>query len=177
MMLNKTLFIDRDGIINIDHGYTYKIEAFEFMPGIFDLLSLFQLNGYQLFIVTNQSGIGRGYYTLNDFEKLTDWMIQEFEKKGILIKKVFYCPHKPEDKCSCRKPETGMIEQALQEFDIDLAHSWMIGDKQSDIDLAHHAKIANCIAIGDHTIQNATLKFKTVQACVDYLQENQGKII
>ncbi len=176
-MLNKTLFIDRDGIINIDHGYTYKIESFEFMPGIFDLLSFFQLQGYQIFIVTNQSGIGRGYYTLDDFEKLTAWMLKEFSKRGILIKKVFYCPHKPEDQCSCRKPKIGMIEDALEEFSIDLDHSWMIGDKQSDIDLANNAKIADSIAIGDHSIQNATLKFKTVQACVDHLQENQGKIV
>ena len=176
-MSNKTLFIDRDGIINIDHGYTYKIEAFEFMPGIFDLLSLFQSNGYQLFIVTNQSGIGRGYYTLEDFKKLTDWMIKKLNEKEIFIKKVFYCPHGPEEKCTCRKPEIGMIEQALMEFDIDLEHSWMIGDKQSDIDLAYHAEIANSIAIGDRMIQKATLDFKTVQECVDYLQENQGKII
>ena len=176
-MSNKTLFIDRDGIINIDHGYTCKIESFEFMPGIFELLSIFQLNGYQLFIVTNQSGIGRGYYTLDDFEKLTVWMIKEFKKKGILIKKVFYCPHKPEDQCRCRKPKIGMIKEAVEEFNIDLKHSWMIGDKQSDIDLAHNAQIANCIAIGDHTIQNATLKFKTVLECVDYIQANQGKII
>jgi len=176
-MSNKTLFIDRDGIVNIDHGYTYKIEEFEFMPGIFQLLSFFQSNGYQLFIVTNQSGIGRGYYTLDDFEKLTDWMIKELNKKGILIKKVFYCPHSPEEKCACRKPETGMIEQALREFDIDLEHSWMIGDKQSDIDLAYHAQIENSIAIGDRMIKKATLNFKTVQECVDYLQENQGKII
>ncbi|RRS31261.1 MAG: hypothetical protein P794_04225 [Epsilonproteobacteria bacterium (ex Lamellibrachia satsuma)] len=176
-MSNKTLFIDRDGIINIDHGYTYKIGSFEFMPGIFDLLSLFQSKGYQIFIITNQSGIGRGYYTLDDFEKLTDWMIKELKQKGIFIEKVFYCPHSPEEKCSCRKPNIGMVEQALEEFDIDLKHSWMIGDKQSDIDLAHHAHIANCIAIGDRVIQNATLKFRTVQECADYLQENQGKII
>ncbi len=176
-MSNKTLFIDRDGIINVDHGYTHKIDAFEFMPGIFNLLSLFQLNGYQLFIVTNQSGIGRGYYTLDDFEKLTDWMLNELDTQGIKIKKVFYCPHKPEDKCTCRKPKTGMIEQALKSFDIDLTHSWMIGDKQSDIDLAYNAHIAKSIAIGDDTFQKATLNFKTVQECVEHLQENLGKIV
>lgn len=176
-MSNKTLFIDRDGIVNIDHGYTYKIDSFEFMPGIFEMLSLFQSNGYQLFIVTNQSGIGRGYYTLDDFEKLTAWMLKKLDAQGITIKKVFYCPHRPEDQCHCRKPEIGMIEQALKSFDIDLKHSWMIGDKQSDIDLAHRANITKSIAIGDHTIHKATLNFKTVQECVEHLQENLGKIV
>jgi len=172
----KALFIDRDGIINIDHGYTYQIDSFTFVSGIFKLISLFQSKGYQLFVITNQSGIGRGYYTLHDFEKLTEWMIKTFDQKGISIKKVFYCPHKPEDNCSCRKPKTGMIEQALEEFDIDLAHSWMIGDKQSDIDLAHNAHIPNSIAIGNVSIQNATHHFNSIQECLDYLQENQDKI-
>ena len=176
MFAHKALFLDRDGIINVDHGYTYKIDSFKFVSGIFDLISLFQSKGYQIFIVTNQSGIGRGYYALHDFEKLTEWMIKTFHQKGILIKKVFYCPHKPEDHCSCRKPKIGMIEQALEEFDINLEHSWMIGDKQSDIDLAYNGHIGNSIAIRDDSIQNATLHFKTIQECLEYLQENQGKI-
>jgi len=176
MYNQKSLFLDRDGIINIDHGYTYQIDSFTFVSGIFDLISLFQSKGYQVFVVTNQSGIGRGYYTLLDFQKLTQWMITAFEQKGISIKKVFYCPHKPEDNCHCRKPRTGMIEQALKEFHIDLEHSWIIGDKQSDIDLAHNAHIAKSIAIRDNSIQGATYYFKTIQECLDYLQENQDKI-
>lgn len=177
MSVHKALFLDRDGIINIDDGYTYKIDSFKFVCGIFDLVSLFQTKGYYIFIVTNQSGIGRGYYTLDDFKKLTDWMIEEFSQKGILISKVFYCPHKPEDQCNCRKPKIGMIEQALEEFNIDLEHSWMIGDKQSDIDLAHNAHIANSIAIRDDSIQHTTFYFKTIRECLEYLQENQAKIL
>lgn len=172
----KALFLDRDGIINIDHGYTYKIESFRFVSGIIELISLFQSKGYQIFVVTNQSGIGRGYYKLHDFEKLTQWMIKVFKQKGISIKKVFYCPHKPEDNCHCRKPKTGMIEQALKEFHIDLEHSWMVGDKQSDIDLAENAHIAHSIAVGNTNIQNASFQFDTIQACLEYLQENQDKI-
>jgi D-glycero-D-manno-heptose 1,7-bisphosphate phosphatase len=174
---HKALFLDRDGIINIDHGYTYQISSFTFVPGIFSLASLFQSKGYQIFVVTNQSGSGRGYYTLYDFEKLTEWMIKQFDHKGISIKKVFYCPHTPEDNCSCRKPKIGMIEQALEEFEIDLAHSWIIGDKQSDINLAHNAHISNSIAIGNVNIQDATHHFNSIQECLEYLQENQGKIL
>lgn len=88
-MLKKALFLDRDGIINIDHGYVYKIEDFEFTKGIFKLLHLFIQKGYLLFIVTNQSGIGRGYYSLDDFDTLTQWMLKRFEEEHISIAKCF----------------------------------------------------------------------------------------
>lgn len=176
MLVQKALFLDRDGIINVDHGYVYTIKDFQFTKGIFELSSLFQALGYTLFVVTNQSGIARDYYNENDFNVLTEWMIEAFELKDVKIEKVYYCPHLPGENCQCRKPNTGMIEQAIAQYSIDLAHSWIIGDKQSDIDLAHNAHIANSIAIGDDSIQNATLHFKTIQECLEYLQENQGKI-
>ena len=148
-MLKKALFLDRDGIINIDHGYVYKIEDFQFTEGIFKLLHLFIQKGYQLFIVTNQSGIGRDYYSLEDFDTLTQWMLKRFKEENIIIEKVAYCPHSPEDKCHCRKPHTGIVDKLLEQYPIDLSASWLIGDKQSDIDLATNSKIANSISIGD----------------------------
>lgn len=174
--MKKALFLDRDGIINFDYGYVSKIEDFEFNDGIFELLHLFLKHDYQLFIVTNQSGIGRGYYTQNDFEVLTAWMIEEFKKHDIEIESVHHCSHAPETQCCCRKPETGMIDEILDEHDIDLQHSWMIGDKQSDIDLAHNAKISHTIAIGEREINNATFSFKTILECKRYLEENQAII-
>ncbi|MBU1668279.1 HAD family hydrolase [bacterium] len=174
--MKKALFLDRDGIINFDHGYVSKIEDFDFNDGIFELLKLFLKYDYQLFIVTNQSGIGRGYYTQNDFEVLTAWMIGEFKKHNIEIQSVHHCNHAPETKCYCRKPETGMIDEILAEHSIDLQRSWMIGDKQSDIDLAHNAKISHTIAIGKREITNATLSFKTILECKRYLEENQDII-
>jgi len=164
-MKTKALFLDRDGIINIDHGYVSKIEDFKFTDGIFDLIRLFSDAGYLIFVVTNQSGIGRGYYSEEDFTTLTDWMIKEFKKKELKIEKVYYCPHSPEDKCHCRKPQTGMIEQALEEQPLDLAHSWLIGDKQSDIDLARNAGIGQSIYIGDKQINNSTYSFTSIGAC------------
>jgi D-glycero-D-manno-heptose 1,7-bisphosphate phosphatase len=172
----KALFLDRDGVINIDHGYVYEIENFEFTEGIFDLLKLFVYRDYQLFIVTNQSGIGRGYYTEEDFQTLTSWMLKQFEQEGVSIESVQYCPHQPEANCNCRKPKTGMIDTILNEYEIDLANSWLIGDKQSDIDLAINAGISRTIAIGKGKIQNATHSFKTIREAQLFLEENKAII-
>ncbi|WP_200763490.1 D-glycero-beta-D-manno-heptose 1,7-bisphosphate 7-phosphatase [Nitrosophilus alvini] len=147
--MRKAVFLDRDGVINIDKSYVYKKEDFEFSKGVFKALKHFRKLGYLLIIVTNQSGIGRCYYTQKDFEKLTEWMLGEFEKKGVKIDGVYFCPHKPEDGCICRKPEPGMIKKAAEDFDIDLKKSWMIGDKERDIEAAHRAGIENTILIGD----------------------------
>jgi len=176
MQKDKALFLDRDGIINVDHGYVSKIEDFEFTEGIFELLQLFSKEGYLLFIVTNQSGIGRGYYSQEAFETLTEWMIKTLYENGIEIKEVQYCPHTPEENCHCRKPETGMIDNILKKYPIDLEHSWMIGDKQSDIDLARNAHIGSSIAIGDKVLEHYDYSFASIKACTEYLEENNGKI-
>jgi D-glycero-D-manno-heptose 1,7-bisphosphate phosphatase len=175
--LKKALFLDRDGIINIDYGYVCRKEDFIFTEGIFELLKLFLHAGYQLFIVTNQSGIGRGYYTQDDFSKLTHWMSQQFALRHIEITQIFHCPHRPEERCTCRKPAVGMIQKYLNEHPIDVANSWMIGDKQSDIDFAHNAKIEHTIAIGNKKIDHAEYNFTSILECKRYLEKNQGKIL
>ena len=172
MKNQKALFLDRDGVINVDHGYVSKREAFEFTEGIFELLKHYLQEGYLLFIVTNQSGIGRGYYTLDDFQTLTQWMLEVFEAKEIAIQKVAYCPHAPEKNCHCRKPKTGMIEEIVKAYPVDLSASWLIGDKQSDIDLATHANIPHTIAIGNHEISGASYQFASISACYRFLKEN-----
>lgn len=164
-MGNKALFLDRDGIINLDHGYVYKIEDFEFMKGIFELVSYFVKHGFLIFIVTNQSGIGRGYYTVQDFNTLTSWMLSKFKAHHISIQEVYYCPHTPEAHCDCRKPNTGMIEACLNRYNIDLNQSWLIGDKQSDIQLARNANIGNSIAISKTELTGATYTFPNIQTC------------
>ena len=105
--------------------------------------------GYEIIVITNQSGIGRGYYTQEDFLNLTNWMIKEFNKNKIEILKVYFCPHSPSEDCECRKPKIGMITQSLNDFDIDLQNSWLIGDKTSDIQTAINANIPNKILIGE----------------------------
>ena len=168
----KALFLDRDGIINIDHGYVSTIEEFDFVEGVFDLLQHFIKQGFILFIVTNQSGIGRGYYSSKDFEILTTWMLNELAEQGIKIEAVHHCHHAPEEKCFCRKPAIGMVDAILFEHNIDLDNSWMIGDKQSDIDLAHNAHIAHTIAIGSRAIENCEYHFETIQECNTFLTEH-----
>jgi D-glycero-D-manno-heptose 1,7-bisphosphate phosphatase len=132
---NRALFLDRDGVINVEKDYLYKIEDFEFVDGIFELCKYYQKLGFIIVVVTNQSGIARKYYTENDFEKLTSWMLQKFLHNGIEIKKVYHCSHHPEitGECSCRKPNPGMLLQAAKDLNIDLKNSVMVGDKQRDI--------------------------------------------
>lgn len=145
--VTKALFLDRDGVINVDHGYVYQTGNFEFTPGLFELLKSAQTAGYKLIVVTNQSGIGRGYYTQADFEKLTRWMLARLLEQGITIAGVYYCPHAPETPCNCRKPKPGMFLQAITDHKIDPAASWMIGDKESDIDAALAAGVKNTVLI------------------------------
>ncbi|RXK10314.1 D-glycero-beta-D-manno-heptose-1,7-bisphosphate 7-phosphatase [Halarcobacter bivalviorum] len=146
-MMTKGLFLDRDGVVNIEKNYLYKIEEFEFFDGIFDSLKKIQKLGYKIFIITNQSGIGRGYYSVEDFEKLTSWMIKEFKNNEIVISQVEFCPHGPNDNCTCRKPKTGMIDKILEKHQIDLENSWLVGDKSSDIKCAKNAGISNTIQV------------------------------
>lgn len=145
--MEKAVFLDRDGVINIEKEYLYKIEEFEFIDGVFESVIYLQKLGYKLFIITNQSGIARGYYSLDEFNKLSSWMMDEFSKKGVIIEKLYFCPHGPNDNCSCRKPKTGMIDDALKEFDIDLGKSILIGDKISDIKCAKNAKIGLSVIV------------------------------
>lgn len=137
----KALFLDRDGVINVDHGHVHKIEDFEFYSDIFSVCKKYQNQGFLIIIVTNQAGIGKGLYSLDDFKNLNDYMIQEFKKRNIDISKVYYCPHKPGDNCNCRKPKSGMYELAIQEFNLDVKLCVAIGDKLSDLEAAYNVGV------------------------------------
>jgi D-glycero-D-manno-heptose 1,7-bisphosphate phosphatase len=132
---NKALFLDRDGTINVEKHYVYKVEDFEFREGIFELVQDFYSRGYLIFVITNQAGIARGFYSEKDFNMLNDWMIDQFRLEGIQITKVYFCPHHPDisGECSCRKPNPGMLMTAKSEYNLDLSSSILIGDKESDI--------------------------------------------
>jgi D-glycero-D-manno-heptose 1,7-bisphosphate phosphatase len=143
----KTIFLDRDGVINKEVGYLHKIKDFKFIDGVFDACLYFQSIGYQLVIVTNQSGIGRGYYDEDTFHIVNDWMLNQFKNQGISILDVFFCPHGPESNCNCRKPKPGMFNQANDRHDIDMRKSWMIGDKEADVQAANAAGIQNTILV------------------------------
>jgi D-glycero-D-manno-heptose 1,7-bisphosphate phosphatase len=150
-----TIFLDRDGVINIEKNYLYKVEDFEFCNNVIESCKEFNKLGYQIIIVTNQSGIGRKYYTDEDFQNLTKYMLNEFKKNSIDILDVFYCPHTPGDNCNCRKPKIGMFEQAIKKYTIDLENSIMIGDKNSDMVFAKNSGIKKKILVKTgHKIDN-----------------------
>lgn len=139
--MHKALFLDRDGVINVEKDYLFKIEDFEFIDGIFDLCRYYQSLGYLIIVVTNQSGIARNYYKIHDFDTLSAWMIEKFRDNGINISYVYYCPHHPEisGTCSCRKPNPGMLYEAKKDFDIDLQNSVLVGDNERDIEAGLNA--------------------------------------
>ena len=137
--MEKYVLLDRDGTINVEKNYLYRIEDFEYEVGVLEALKEIQKKGYKLAIITNQSGIARGYYTEEDFLKLTEFIYDDLKKYGIIIEKTYYCPHHPEGNmiygidCNCRKPGTLLFEKAIDELNIDVKNSYMVGDKISDL--------------------------------------------
>jgi D-glycero-D-manno-heptose 1,7-bisphosphate phosphatase len=134
------VFLDRDGVINKDKGYVSQIDEFDFIDDSIEAMQLLKSKGYLIVVITNQSGIGRGYYSEDDFASLTQWMDWSLIDRGVELDGIYYCPHHPEkgigeykQNCQCRKPGTGMIDSAVAELDIDLSNSYLVGDKLSDI--------------------------------------------
>lgn len=148
-MSKRALFLDRDGVINIDKGYVYRIADFAFVPGIMDVCRHFQAHGFLIVIVTNQSGIARKLYTETDYHTLTAWMLEQFRMEGIHISKVYHCPDHPDftGPSNRRKPNPGMLLEAAEAFNIDLSQSVMIGDKPSDMEAAERAGIKQRILV------------------------------
>ena len=154
--MNKAIFLDRDGTINVEKHYLYKIEDFEFLPGVIEALKKFQDAGYLLIIITNQSGIGRGYYTEKDFQELNSWMINSLKEQRVYITDVYFCPHLPDalveqyrKECNCRKPKLGMYEKAVIDHHISLAKSYAIGDKIRDCAICERTECKGFL-ISDH---------------------------
>ncbi|MFH0798110.1 MAG: D-glycero-beta-D-manno-heptose 1,7-bisphosphate 7-phosphatase [Candidatus Woesearchaeota archaeon] len=131
--MNKAVFLDRDGVINKEIQFVAKPEDFHMLPNAIDALRLLMRTEYKLIIITNQSGMGYGYYSESDYAKVTKKMLGIFEENGVAVDAIYYCPHRYEENCDCRKPNTGMLEKAKREFDIDYMKSWVVGDKTSDI--------------------------------------------
>jgi D-glycero-D-manno-heptose 1,7-bisphosphate phosphatase len=154
-MGSKGLFLDRDGVVNLDTGYVYRREDFKFIDGYFDFVKLACDLGYKVFIVTNQSGIARGLYSEKDFLRLSGWIKRKTLLNGGKIQDVYYCPHHPDEgkgdykvACECRKPKSGMILQAAKDHDIELRASLLIGDKSTDIEAGRSAGLKVNILFG-----------------------------
>lgn len=169
-MKRQALFLDRDGVINIDKKYVYKIEDFEFCDGIFELCRYFLAKDYLLFIATNQSGIARAYYKESDFLKLCDFMLKEFAKQSIKIDKIYHCPHL--EGCQCRKPKAGMLLKAKDEFDLDMENSIFIGDNLSDMQAGLKAHIGTLILVGEEKKEGDFFtQFKNLKEILDFFKE------
>lgn len=161
------VFIDRDGTINEDIGYLHEPSKFRLLPKVLEGIKKFQNMGYRIIILTNQGGIGLGYFTKEDFFKVSGEMLHQFSKAGILIDKIYFCPHCLAEKCTCRKPETGLLQLAREQLNIDLEHSILIGDRTADIETAKRAGCTSILvntgfagqdgeyeAVADYTVNN-----------------------
>jgi D-glycero-D-manno-heptose 1,7-bisphosphate phosphatase len=158
---NKTpcaIFLDRDGVINLNkEGYIHRIEDFEFVPGAIKGLKLLSDTDYKLIIISNQSGIARGYYKRSDVEKLHAWMLQQLKENGVHIDSIYYCPHGPEDGCHCRKPKIGMFQRAAKRFGLSLVKSWFVDDDERCVIMGRIANVKT-IKIGKRMALGATVE-------------------
>lgn len=158
----KALFLDRDGVINVDRGYVYRCEEFEFVPGIFELCHSAQYLGYALVVVTNQAGIARGFYSECDFQRLTSWMNERFAEHDVQIEQVYHCPYHPLAGIGAyrrdsrdRKPHPGMILRAARDLNLDLRASILIGDKLTDMSAGAAAGVGTRILLESGTNKQA----------------------
>jgi len=154
--MQRALFLDRDGVINIDYQYVFKKEDIHFLNGIFSLVREANKRNYLVIVVTNQAGIGRGFYSENDFLSLSEWIKKQFKKNKSIIDKIYYSPFHPEFgvgkyklDSELRKPKPGMFFKARDDYQIDLKNSIMIGNNKSDLIAAYRAGIKNIICFGN----------------------------
>lgn len=174
---SKAVFLDRDGTININQPeYVHKIKDFKFTSYVIPALQKLSETGYKIIILTNQSGIGRGYFKEKDFKELNQWMLKDLNRKNIKINKVYFCPHHPRDNCSCRKPKLGMLMQAVKDFDISLDNSWLIGDKKEDIIMGREVNVKT-IKIGERMPKEIKLEpnyyVKNLLQAVKIIKKNE----
>ncbi len=168
----KVAFLDRDGVINNDVGYVYKIDEFNFLDGVVEALKQLQAQGFSIIVVTNQSGIGRGYYTEQDYLHLTQWYVEQLSQLGVTVTDVFHCPHSPQDNCSCRKPLPGLFFQAAARYDISFADSIMVGDKVSDMEAAQAAGVGRCYLLSSSEVKTTDREYiyrDSLLQCVQHL--------
>ena len=180
--LRPALFLDRDGVINVEKNYVCRSEDFEFVEGIFDLCRKANAAGMAIVVVTNQAGIGRGYYSEREFHDLSDWMCAQFLSNGVKIDAVYFCPFHPSHgvghykmESFDRKPNPGMILRAEKDLGLDLARSTLVGDKLSDIAAAKVAGVGRSIFLsetGEPAGLESGIHLSSLREIVDYLFPN-----
>ena len=155
-MANKVpaIFLDRDGTLNVDHGYVHEIDNFQFIDGVIEAMRELKNMGFALVLVTNQSGIARGMFTEDQFMQLTEWMDWSLADRDVDLDGIYYCPHHPEgsvaeyrQECDCRKPQPGMLLSAQKELHIDMAASYIVGDKPDDMQAGAAAGVGTKVLV------------------------------
>lgn len=152
--MKKVIFLDRDGTINVEKSYLHKWEDFEFEKNVIEGLKELKKMGYEFIVVTNQSGIARGYYSEEDLKALNSEMVKELKKYDIDILECYYCPHHPDKgldeyrkDCECRKPNPGMLLEGIKKYSVDIKNSFMIGDKKSDLEAGKKAGLKSILVL------------------------------
>ena len=172
-MLKKVVFLDRDGTINRDSpDYIKSREEFEFLPGSLEAIKNLTLNGFDNFVITNQSAVPRKLMTLKELEAVHHMMVDAVARSGGEIKDIFYCPHMPEDGCDCRKPEPGMIYQAREKYAIDLSTAVMVGDSLRDIECARRAGCGKAVLVKTGLKDDVAKKLRSRQVRVDFVAKD-----
>jgi D-glycero-D-manno-heptose 1,7-bisphosphate phosphatase len=152
--MNKCVFLDRDGVINQDPPhYVHKIEDMVILPRVGEAIRLLNDKGYLVIVVSNQSGVGRGRYTEKDVDIFHKEMHLRLQKQGARINTFYFCPHKPDEGCDCRKPLPGMLLEAKEDHNIDLSESWLIGDKRTDCEAADAAGVRSILVLTGHGME------------------------
>jgi len=151
---DRAVFLDRDGVITVDRGYTHRVEDFQFIDGSTQALALLQAARWRLVVVTNQSGIARGLFTSDDYERFTAHLRARLQAVGVHLDAVLHCPHLPDaviaryqQACDCRKPGAGMLLRAARELAIDLPASVMVGDRLTDVQAGRSAAVGRCMLL------------------------------
>jgi D-glycero-D-manno-heptose 1,7-bisphosphate phosphatase len=147
----KAIFLDRDNTLIYDEGFIHEPEKVKLLPTVPEGLKLLKERGFLLIVTSNQSGIGRGYFQEDDFHAVNRKLQELLKPYGVQIDDFFFCPHKPEDNCNCRKPKIGMVEKASKKWNIEVSQSFVIGDRDSDIQLAVNAGCKGGIKVGTST--------------------------
>lgn len=168
--MNRAVFLDRDGTINVEKNYLYRIEDFEFIDGVPQAIKILNDNDYRVIVITNQAGVARGYYKENDVKKLHKYIQDQLKKYGAHIDAFYYCPHHPVNgigkykiECNCRKPKDGLFKKAIKDFNIDVSKSYIVGDKISDLIPGKSNNIKSFLVMTGYGKQEALYKKDFIQ--------------
>lgn len=162
-MTNRTVFLDRDGVINAEVGYISRPDELQILPGVLEAISDLTQAGWKIIVFTNQSGVGRGLITESELQAVHDRLLDLVAAAGGQLTAVYACPHAPDDGCDCRKPKPGLLLRAAREHNIDLATSYAVGDSPRDISAAHAAGCKTVLVLTGHTTEYAATTFPDPQ--------------